>query len=116
VAQRLVRQLCPHCKVAKPPSPAQAKKLASLGITGVKQVYQPKGCKKCFGTGHFGRRGVFEVMVATPKLRDAILKTPTIEGCKAALTPEGYISMEESGYRLIAEGVAGFDEVEKTIA
>ena len=116
VAQRLVRQLCPHCKVAKPPSPAQAKKLARLVITGVKQVYQPKGCKKCFGTGHFGRRGVFEVMVATPKLRDAILKTPTIEGCKAALTPEGYISMEESGYRLIAEGVAGFDEVEKTIA
>ncbi len=27
-------------------------------------------------------RGVFEILVATPKLRDAMLKTPTIEGCR----------------------------------
>jgi general secretion pathway protein E len=116
VAQRLVRQLCPHCKVAKAPTPQQAKKLASVGIANVKQIFQPKGCKKCFGTGHFGRRAVFEILVATPKLRDALLKNPTIEGCRAALTPEGYIAMEDSGYRLVAEGAAGFDEVEKTIA
>lgn len=116
VAQRLVRQLCPHCKVAKPPTADQLKKFASFGITNVKQVYQPKGCKKCFGTGHFGRRGVFEILVATPKLRDAMLKSPTIEGCRSALSPDNYITLEESGYRLIAEGAAGFDEVEKTIA
>jgi general secretion pathway protein E len=116
VSQRLVRQLCPHCKVAKPPTPDQLKKFASVGVQNVKQVFQPKGCKKCFGTGHFGRRGVFEILVATPKLRDALLKSPTIEACRSALTPEGFISMQESGYRLIAEGAAGFDEVEKTIA
>ena len=116
VAQRLVRQLCPHCKIAKPPTPDLVKRFASVGIKDVKQVYQPKGCKKCFGTGHFGRRGVFEILVATPKLRDALLKNPTIEGCQGALTPEGFISMRESGYRLIAEGAACFEEVEKTIA
>jgi general secretion pathway protein E len=116
VAQRLVRQLCPHCKVAKPPTAEQVKKFATFGITGIKQVFQPKGCKKCFGTGHFGRRGVFEILVATPKLRDALLKTPTIEGCRGALSAENYITLEDSGYRLIAEGAAGFDEVEKTIA
>ncbi|MGD0540641.1 MAG: ATPase, T2SS/T4P/T4SS family [Tepidisphaeraceae bacterium] len=116
LAQRLVRQLCPHCKVAKPPTAEQVKKFAAMGITGVKQVFQPKGCKKCFGTGHFGRRGVFEILVATAKLRDALLKTPTIEGCRHALSAENYITLEDSGYRLIAEGAAGFDEVEKTIA
>ena len=116
VAQRLVRQLCPHCKVAKPPTADQQKKFAAAGITGVKQVFQPKGCKRCLGTGHFGRRGVFEILVATAKLRDAMLKSPTIEGCRSALSPENYITLEDSGYRLIAEGAAGFDEVEKTIA
>jgi general secretion pathway protein E len=116
VAQRLVRQLCPHCKVAKPVTPDQQKKFAAAGVANVKQIYYPKGCKRCFGTGHFGRRGVFEILVATPKLRDTILKSPTIEACQKALTPEGYISLQESGYRLIAEGAAGIDEVEKTIA
>jgi general secretion pathway protein E len=116
VAQRLVRQLCPHCKVAKPPTADQLKKFASVGIKTVKQVFQAKGCKKCFGTGHFGRRAVFEVLVATAKLRDTILKSPSLEACQKALSPEGYISLQESGYRLIAEGAAGFDEVEKAIA
>jgi general secretion pathway protein E len=116
VAQRLVRQLCPHCKVAKPPTAEQLKKFAGVGITHVKQVFQAKGCKKCLGTGYFGRRAVFEVLVATPKLRDTILKNPSLEGCQKALTPEGYISLQDSGYRLIAEGAAGFDEVEKAIA
>jgi len=116
VAQRLVRQLCPHCKVAKSPTPEQIKKFAGVGISNVKQVFQGKGCKKCLGTGYFGRRAVFEVLVATPKLRDTILKNPSLEACQKALTPEGYISLQESGYRLIAEGAAGFDEVEKTIA
>jgi general secretion pathway protein E len=116
VAQRLVRQLCPHCKVAKPPTGGQLKKFASVGITNVKQVFQGKGCKKCLGTGYFGRRAIFEVLVATPKLRDTILKNPSLEACQNALTPEGYISLQESGYRLIAEGAAGFDEVERTIA
>jgi general secretion pathway protein E len=116
VAQRLVRQLCPHCKVAKPPTPDQLKKFAAVGIANVKHVFQAKGCKKCFGTGHFGRRAIFECLVATAKLRDIILKNPSLEACQKALTPEGYISLQESGYRLIAEGAAGFDEVEKTIA
>jgi general secretion pathway protein E len=116
LAQRLVRQLCPHCKVGKPPTPDQVKKFASVGIQGVKQVFQPKGCKKCFNTGHFGRRGVFEILVATAKLRDTLLRSPTIEACQAALTPDGFISMRESGYRIIAEGAACFDEVERTIA
>ena len=116
VAQRLVRQLCPHCKVAKPPTADQLKKFASVGITNVKQVFQGKGCKKCLGTGFFGRRAIFEVLVATPKLRDTILKNPSLEACQKALTPEGYVSLQESGYRLIAEGAAGFDEVEKAIA
>jgi general secretion pathway protein E len=116
LAQRLVRQLCPHCKTAKAPPPDQLKKMAAVGVTGVKQVYLPKGCKRCFGTGHFGRRGVYEVLVATPALRDALLKTPTIEGCRGALSAENYITLQQNGYRLVADGVACFEEVEKTIA
>ena len=57
-----------------------------------------------------------KILVANAKLRDAMLKSPTIEGCRHALSAENYITLEESGYRLIAEGAAGFDEVEKTIA
>jgi type II secretory ATPase GspE/PulE/Tfp pilus assembly ATPase PilB-like protein len=116
VAQRLVRQLCTHCKVATAATPDQEKRMAAAGVPGVKKIFQPKGCKRCLGTGHLGRRGVYEVLLANEKLRDSLLKNPTIEGCKQGLTPENYLPMAENGYRLVAEGACCMDEIEKTIA
>jgi general secretion pathway protein E len=116
VAQRLVRQLCSHCKVPVVPTPDQEKRMAAARVTGVKKIFQPKGCKRCLGTGHLGRRGIYEVLVATDKLRDALLKNPTIEGCKQGLTPENFLPMAENAYRLVAEGACCMDEIEKSIA
>jgi general secretion pathway protein E len=116
VAQRLVRQLCPHCKVSRKPEADQAERLTKAGYPNVGKIFQPKGCRKCLGTGHFGRRGIFEVLAATPALRDTIQKNPQQHECLKAMTPDNFISMQSSGYRLVAEGVACIEEVEKTIA
>jgi general secretion pathway protein E len=116
VAQRLVRQLCRYCKVPQPPTPEQLEKLRSVGITGVQKVYVPKGCRRCLNTGHLGRRAVFELLVANAALREVILRNPNVEDCRKALDPNSYITLAQSGYRLVAEGLANFEELEKTIA
>jgi general secretion pathway protein E len=116
VAQRLVRQLCRYCKVPQAPTPEQLKVLSDLGHKDVKKLFVSKGCRRCLGTGHLGRRAVFEVLVATPALREVILRNPTVEECRKALDPNAYITLAESGYRLVAEGVAAFDELERSIA
>jgi general secretion pathway protein E len=115
-AQRLVRELCPHCKVARKPDPDQVERMAKAGFPNVAKIFQPKGCRKCLGTGHFGRRGIFEVLAATTALRDTIVKNPQQQDCLKAMTPENFISMASSGYRLVVEGAACIEEVEKTIA
>jgi type II secretory ATPase GspE/PulE/Tfp pilus assembly ATPase PilB-like protein len=116
LAQRLVRQLCPHCKVVKPATPQQIKTMAAAGVTGVSKLFEPKGCKKCFGTGYRGRRGIYEILMANTALRETLLKSPTAQDCRKALDAETFIPMAGSGYRLAADGVASFDEVEKTVA
>ncbi|MDP9173565.1 MAG: Flp pilus assembly complex ATPase component TadA [Planctomycetota bacterium] len=116
VAQRLVRQLCTHCKVAQAPTPEQIKRMADSEVTGVRKIYSPKGCRRCLGTGYLGRRGIFEVLSTTSSVRDIILKTPTIQECRKAIDPRGYMTLAESGYRLVADGVASLEEIEKTIA
>jgi general secretion pathway protein E len=116
LAQRLVRQLCAHCKVGKAPTAEQAKKMAEYGITNVAKVFTAKGCKRCLGTGHLGRRGVFELLSTTPAMREVILKNPTVMDIQKALDPEHYIRLQESGYQLVAEGAASFEEIEKVIA
>jgi general secretion pathway protein E len=116
LAQRLVRQLCTHCKIAKAPTPQQLKRLAEFGFDKVTKVYEPKGCKRCLGTGHLGRRGIFELLSTTPALREVILKSPTVKDIQASLDPEHYIRLQESGFQLVAEGRASFDEIEKAVS
>ncbi len=116
VAQRLVRQLCRYCKVPQQPTPAQLDKLRSVGITGVQKLYVAKGCRRCLNTGHIGRRAVFEVVVASPELREVLLRNPNLEDCRKAVDAESYITLAHSGYRLVAEGIAAFEELEKSIA
>jgi general secretion pathway protein E len=115
VAQRLVRQLCAYCKVAQPPSPEEQRRLADNGIAPVQNIFVPKGCRRCLGTGHLGRRAVFEVVVNTPALREVMLKSPTMQECQRVLDRHSYITLAQSGYRLVAAGVTDFDELERSI-
>ena len=60
IAQRLTRQLCPHCKRAVEPTPRQRQVLTdALGPAGtVRQLYKPVGCPRCLNTGARGSAGV----------------------------------------------------------
>jgi general secretion pathway protein E len=116
IAQRLVRQLCAHCKTAAVPTAEQIKRMAEAGVPNVKKVFNPKGCRRCLGTGFLGRRGIYEVLNTTSEVREVILTKPTIQECRRSIDPKGYITLAESGYRLVADGVCHLDEIEKTIA
>jgi len=59
IAQRLVRRLCPHCRVARPATPEECE---MLGAEAGAHLHEPKGCAHCRGTGYSGRVGLFETL------------------------------------------------------
>ena len=65
IAQRLVRILCDRCKRART---LETKDLAAdpryeaLGFKAGEDIYEPKGCERCGGTGYRGRNGLFEII------------------------------------------------------
>jgi type IV pilus assembly protein PilB len=61
VAQRLVRQLCPRCRSARPLTVPEAAALAHPELAG-KTAYDPAGCVYCGGKGFIGRLGLFELL------------------------------------------------------
>jgi general secretion pathway protein E len=73
VAQRLVRTLCPHCKVKARQDP-QTWSVLTRGwvIPPPAEVYEPVGCLECRKTGFLGRTGVYEMMTITPRLRGMV--------------------------------------------
>lgn len=114
LAQRLVRRLCPHCKVPARPKPQQQMRMGRQG-EGLSTIYYPGGCDKCLKTGFHGRRGVFELLTVNEEFRDVILANPTIQDLRKAINMTLFSSLGNSGYRLVAEGETSLDEVERIV-
>src|SRR5437016_1780261 len=67
LAQRLVRRICPHCRVESPVPTAVRDKLEALGARRIEGVfYRGNGCEECRGTGYRGRIGIFELLPISP--------------------------------------------------
>jgi len=71
IAQRLVRVLCPDCKQAHDPDPAERDKLHLRDDEKV-SIYRPTGCEQCNQTGYRGRTGIFELVMIDDTLRTLI--------------------------------------------
>lgn len=61
VSQRLVRRLCPHCRVCEPPTENEARWLEAIKAPVPERSWHAVGCRKCRDIGYRGRTGVFEV-------------------------------------------------------
>jgi type II secretory ATPase GspE/PulE/Tfp pilus assembly ATPase PilB-like protein len=114
VAQRLVRQLCPFCKAPRPITEDQARKMGATA-DGVKHTYVRIGCARCLGTGYAGRRAFFELLTMNDRLRDVVAHAPTPGDILKAVDGTGFETLQHAGYRLVAEGVADFEEVERAV-
>ncbi len=124
IAQRLVRRLCPHCKVAHD-DPDTNKKLQDFierlpnrvdkkAYAEHITVFEPKGCEQCNGTGYRGRVGVYELLVVTPTIQELISKNAGQIEILAEVEKGDFVSMQDDGILKIASGMTTFEEVEET--
>ena len=110
VAQRLVRVICPKCKVELPQSEVDRAR-AEFGDVVPEKLYRGTGCRNCQGTGYRGRQGIFEVMAVSDEIRQLILhRAPSHEIRKVAVK-QGMLSLREDGWRIVGEGRTTIDEV-----
>ncbi|MCG3176038.1 MAG: Type II secretion system protein E [Candidatus Omnitrophica bacterium] len=107
IAQRLVRRLCPNCKV--PVDIARSKLPESL--RDVKTIYGPKGCDACSRTGYSGRRAIIEVMTMNEEIEQLALRKASSTEIMAAAVRGGMVTLEHSGYKKVAIGETSLEEV-----
>ena len=77
IAQRLIRLLCPRCKVKKNVELSALPK-AFRSKSNLKFHFVSLGCSECRNTGYRGRRAIMEIIVINSELRKEILKTPML--------------------------------------
>jgi type II secretory ATPase GspE/PulE/Tfp pilus assembly ATPase PilB-like protein len=117
IAQRLIRKICEHCQENFEPDEVM---LAELGLESTSQLDHPlvrgKGCGKCFGTGYFGRTGIFEVMMNTPKIRSAILHGKGPGEIREIAKQGGMITLEDSARQKVLAGESTLNEFHRVLA
>lgn len=108
VAQRLVRRICPKCKVAYDPP---AKMLEDFELPPETKFYKGKGCEHCRNTGYRGRMGIFEVMKLNDRIRELVVTRPPTSAIRALAREYGMKTLWEDGMRKVINGVTTIEEV-----
>ncbi|MFM7115973.1 MAG: GspE/PulE family protein [Planctomycetota bacterium] len=111
MAQRLVRRLCPHCKVAYQPNREDVPDDFPLALLGGQPLYRSAGCRKCREVGYAGRLGIYELLVATEKIRELAHDRVSSWEIKKAACEEGMSTLRDDGWMKVIAGKTSVDEV-----
>lgn len=112
IGQRLVRKICLKCKEEFEPTEEM---LMELNLTPDdvkgKKFYYGRGCPNCNNTGYKGRMAIFEIMLATEKIKELIMQHASTERIKQAALEQGMRSLRASGLLAIYDGLTTIEEV-----
>lgn len=124
IGQRLVRKLCEHCKKEHALTAEESRLIKdmveswpknyamSLPDINTANFYESVGCSECQGFGFWGRIGIFEIFVATEKIKRAILKSKSADHeIRQIAQEEGMITMLQDGLLKATGGITSLKEI-----
>ncbi|MFQ5848660.1 MAG: GspE/PulE family protein [Candidatus Methylomirabilales bacterium] len=112
LTQRLIRLICPHCKVEARPSPEL---LEESGLTDrpATPLAEGKGCSECLYTGHRGRTGIFELVEITDRIRQAILDRRPAAEIRAVARQEGTTPLRQAALNKVFASLTTLHEINR---
>lgn len=115
LGQRLIRVLCPKCKVPDPEPNPMWLKLAGISESDMKgkNIHKAKGCDYCSGLGYRGRIGIFEMMVMNNELRTLAFERAATNKIRKAALAGGMKSLLADGRIKVLNGTTTAEEVVK---
>jgi type II secretion system protein E len=116
IAQRLVRVLCPHCKVPHDPPADVLRKVAGAALEesmaqGTAKFFRPVGCEKCRFTGFRGRTALYEIVRVDEEMRAMIVERQPANVLKRHAMARGARNIRMDGWLKITAGLTTVDEV-----
>jgi general secretion pathway protein E/type IV pilus assembly protein PilB len=115
LAQRLVRTICPECKV-ECELPAADVPGDFPATTDPVRLWKGAGCRACRQTGFRGRTGIYELMVTGDAIREMCVQRQSAVVIRNHAIKEGMITLRQDGWRKVANGTTTIDEVARVTA
>ena len=114
LAQRLVRVICPHCKVDDAPDAALLQKSGLSQQDSIQyQFKKGQGCGQCHGTGYKGRKAIAELLCFNDEIRELIATKEPIRKVKEVARANGTRTMREAALDLVKNGETTLQEINR---
>ncbi len=113
LAQRLIRKLCPKCKVVdENPEPIAIETLKQYFGEDI-TLYKAKGCPNCNYTGFKGRLAIHELMIADANIREVMMEAASPVKMRRAALENGMMPLRLDGLFKVKAGLTTLEEVMK---
>ncbi|MFZ5907640.1 MAG: type II secretion system ATPase GspE [Nitrospirota bacterium] len=107
LAQRLVRTICPRCKIAYAPSESER----SYFPEPPRALFRGQGCDTCKGKGYLGRLGIFELLEISSEIRPMITDRMDSQRIKSQAVSQGMKTLRQDGLEKVIQGITTLEEV-----
>ncbi len=111
VSQRLIRRLCPACRVAVSITPEQRAIFQADELEPPEEVFEPRGCPACKQSGYFDRVGIFEAVVTNGDIMAAIQRGAPEDELRRVIRSTQFRSLRYDALTKVREGITSLDEV-----
>lgn len=117
LGQRLVRKICPACRVDVPIEKEVFAKydLEAHGFELAMTLPHGQGCEACFNTGYSGRTGIYEYLEVDDQIRHQILEHTDAHEIEAHAVASGMKTMWSDGLEKVRQGQTTLDELLRVI-
>jgi general secretion pathway protein E/type IV pilus assembly protein PilB len=119
MAQRLVRTICPECKVEFKPDIKEMPldfPLEDRNLGPVPTLWKGAGCRACRQSGYRGRTGIYELMVTNDVIRELVVGRSNANLIRAEAMRFGMRTLRQDGWRKVLQGITTIEEVARTTA
>jgi type IV pilus assembly protein PilB len=117
LAQRLLRRVCSHCAMPYTPTPEEYRRLGyTHGDLAGAELLIGRGCATCRFTGYKGRVGIFELLILSEQVKEAVMaRKTTHEIRRLSIESAGLVTLLEDGIAKAALGKVSLPEVLKRL-
>ena len=115
ISQRLIRCLCPECKVPAGLTPSQIREFVKRKINYT-NMQQPAGCDYCNETGYYGRIAIFDPLAVDNTLKTNIAnQTLSVEQLRKDGDQRGRSNLRKQGLKLVVSGITSIQELNRVV-
>ena len=115
IAQRLVRRLCPHCKISYAAEAHERRLLGVADEAAGPVIFRPCGCERCDFQGYRGRLAIMEILRLNADLDELIARRETAKEIRQQAQCLGFTTLADDGLRRVLDGSTSIEELGRVI-